>query len=100
MLLFHRLSIIAMLFKVALLVFTKVFQSSLGYFAPRMDIKQKLNLIKTFSMDSIFLDFFAGHARPYLVFANKKDIRLVEVSPGRLAPKTTVVVKVKQQPSG
>jgi hypothetical protein len=66
-----------------------------------MDFKQKLNLIKTFSMDFIFLDFFfAGHARPYLVFANKKDIRLVEVSPGRLAPKTTVVVKVKQQPCG
>ena len=42
-----------------------------------------------------FLLFPGCDARPYLLFANKRDIRLFEVSPQRAATssKTTVVVK-------
>ncbi len=37
---------------------------------------------------------FAVDARPFILFANKKDIRLVEVEAGKSSPKTTIVVKV------
>ena len=43
---------------------------------------------------SVIFFFFTAEARPYLVFANKDDIRFVEVSPKQFhSSKTTIVVK-------
>ena len=65
----------------------------------KLTIHQRKVLIWDFEifmkkLDVIFFSLFTAEARPYLVFANKDDIRFVEVSPKQFhSSKTTIVVK-------